>query len=127
LETNITYAIIPSSLSFYIPLVIMTIVYSQIYVVAKRQANAIAQLNIHSQNYVQDKENTEAYLKKLNAKGDNQKLINQIMCENNNYSKSPNHKTEKGLTGFFKSLKNIEKKRTRDKKAIKTLGIIMGL
>ena len=127
LETNITYAIISSSLSFYIPLVIMTIVYSQIYVVAKRQAKAIAQLNIHSHNYVQDKENTEAYLKNLNAKGDNQKLINQIMCENNNYSKSSNNKTEKGLTGFFKSLKNIEKKRTRDKKAIKTLGIIMGL
>ena len=87
----------------------MTIVYSQIYVVAKRQAKAIAQLNIHSHNYVQDKENTEAYLKNLNAKGDNQKLINQIMCENNNYSKSSNNKTEKGLTGFFKSLKNIEK------------------
>lgn len=36
LDTNLPYAIISSSLSFYIPLIIMTVVYSQIYVIATR-------------------------------------------------------------------------------------------
>jgi hypothetical protein len=65
LKANISYAIISSSLSFYIPLVIMTIVYSQIYVVAKRQANAIAQLNIQSPTYAQENDSAEKYLIKL--------------------------------------------------------------
>merc|ERR1712127_1138394 len=67
LETNLQYAIISSSLSFYIPLLIMSIVYSQIYIVAKRQAKQIAQLDFNAHAaYRQDSQGTaEMYLKNL--------------------------------------------------------------
>lgn len=135
LEANIPYAIISSSLSFYIPLVIMTIVYLQIYIVARRQANAIAQLDIRSRFNTQ-----ESHASNLNngsttniANGgdilnDQQiKKINKILTENGE-SRGSDDKTDKKskFLKMIKQLKSIEKKKTKDTKAIKTLGIIMG-
>ena len=136
LEANIPYAIISSSLSFYIPLVIMTIVYLQIYIVARRQANAIAQLDIRSRFNAQ-----ESHTSNLNngsttniANGgdilnDQQiKKINKILTENGE-SRGSDDKTDKKskFLKMIKQLKSIERKKTKDTKAIKTLGIIMGL
>lgn len=136
LEANIPYAIISSSLSFYIPLVIMTIVYLQIYIVARRQANAIAQLDIRSRFNTQES-HTSNNLNNGSATNianggdilnDQQiKKINKILTENGE-SRGSDDKTDKKskFLKMIKQLKSIERKKTKDTKAIKTLGIIMG-
>lgn len=113
----------------------MTIVYLQIYIVARRQANAIAQLDIRSRFNTQ-----ESHASNLNngsttniANGgdilnDQQiKKINKILTENGE-SRGSDDKTDKKskFLKMIKQLKSIEKKKTKDTKAIKTLGIIMG-
>lgn len=51
IEANRVYAIISSSLSFWIPLVVMALLYIRIYIVAKRQAHAMAKLtNMQNQH-----------------------------------------------------------------------------
>ncbi len=126
LQTNVAFALISSSLSFYIPLVIMIGVYFRIYVIAKRQAKSIAQIQYHatinnkttSRNNL-NQPNTEELL--------NSKEINQILIQNGECRVSDD-KIDKSsrVVKLLKSLKNIEKKRTRDTKAVKTVGIIMG-
>jgi len=127
LQTNVAFALISSSLSFYIPLVIMITVYFRIYIIAKRQAKSIAQIQYHatinnkstsSRNNL-NQPNTEELL--------NSKEINQILIQNGECRVSDDKIDKTGrITKLLKSLKNIEKKRTRDTKAVKTVGIIMG-
>jgi hypothetical protein len=161
IEANIPYAIISSSLSFWIPLVIMTIVYIQIYIVARRQQNAIAQLDIRSRGFVVNQEtaagdstNALSQMLKQNSKkgkstknengsgggggGGNSILseqemmkINKILTDENANDANKNQDELKAdkktkLNKVVKQLKSIERKRTKDTKAIKTLGIIMG-
>lgn len=59
----------------------------------------------------------------MTGKDNNGLLINQLLQE------SDITKTDKktGFAGLIKSLKKIENRRTKEKKAIKTLGIIMGI
>ena len=153
IEANIPYAIISSSLSFWIPLVIMTIVYIQIYIVARRQQNAIAQLDIRSRGFVhQESSDANALsqmLKQQTTNGGSKKSqkkensgnnilneqemmkINKILTDETNNDESKNQDELKAdkkskLNKVVKQLKSIERKRTKDTKAIKTLGIIMG-
>ncbi len=102
----------------------MTVVYSQIYVIAKRQAKQIAQLDIKSTAYVRE-DQAEQYLKNVVSKTEDNKnnLINELLS---NQSGNNRNFGEGKMTALFKSLKKIDKKATKDKKAIKTLGIIMG-
>lgn len=126
LQANVAFALLSSSLSFYIPLIIMIAVYFRIYVVAKRQAKSIAQIQFHSRNYnnsntiTNDTKNPDEIL--------NDKEINQILKQNGECKTTDdrNDKTSR-IVKVLKSLKNIEKKRTRDTKAVKTVGIIMGI
>jgi hypothetical protein len=124
MDVNVPYAIISSSLSFYIPLVIMTIVYSQIYVVAKRQAKQIAQLGFNSTVYTRD-DQAEQYLQNVvSSTNDNKNMLINELLSNENCNRRNTDETK--MSGLVKSLKKIDKKATKDKKAIKTLGIIMG-
>ena len=150
IEANIPYAIISSSLSFWIPLVIMTIVYIQIYIVAKRQQNAIAQLDIRAGHFQQQTSETNTIdmlmqssskKRKRNKSGrgdmgggsilNEQEImkINKILTENDETAKNGDDTKADKKSKFLKvvkQLKSIERKRTKDTKAIKTLGIIMG-
>ena len=144
IEANVTYAIISSSLSFWIPFVLMTIVYIQIYIVAKRQAKAISQIYIHRRNSCQQVETSMPNLNAVPSHSDSvnniltidadisrdkMKHINQILTENGEYRSSDCSNSTDRKSRFLKiisQLKTIEKKRTKDTKAVKTLGIIMG-
>ena len=145
IEANIPYALISSSLSFWIPLVIMTIVYIQIYIVARRQQNAIAQLDIRSRGFQQQTSDPNTLSLMLNKSAKKSKKtqkengnilneqemmkINEILSENDETNKNVDDlKADKKskLNKVVKQLKSIERKRTKDTKAIKTLGIIMG-
>jgi hypothetical protein len=169
IEANVIYAIISSSLSFYIPFFLMGIVYLQIFIVAKRQAKAIAQIDMHTRNLSHDSsaQNLAINLQSSSShnnlivncndmrKNSNQNNINGGVANNNNNTnrnssdllndrqmkrinkilnengetRSIDEKTDK-KSRFLKiisQLKTIERKRTKDTKAIKTLGIIMGM
>lgn len=127
LEVNVVYAIISSSLSFYIPLVIMIAVYYKIYVVAKQQAKLIGQIQLHSNNPDEDTEML------------NNKEIKQILIQNGGVGGSSSSNSKMATTTLvdvdktsrilklIKSLRNLEKKSSRDTKAVKTIGIIMGI
>jgi hypothetical protein len=126
LEVNVVYAIISSSLSFYIPLVIMIAVYYKIYVVAKQQAKLIGQIQLHSNN----PDDAEIL---------NDKEINRILIQNGGIGESSRSNSKMTSTmlvdvdktsrilKLLKSLRNLEKKSSRDTKAVKTIGIIMGI
>lgn len=91
--------------------------------ISKRQAKQIAQLDLRLPTYQDEKSSPEEYLKDCVAtKNQKNNLINELLEENKD------NKVEKSIrfNGLVKSLKKIEKKQTKDKKAIKTLGIIMG-
>jgi hypothetical protein len=167
LEANVYYAIISSCTSFYIPLIIMSIVYVQIYIVARRQANAIAEIELRSKNLTEASMssrnlnhshyvsgsiisnnmftpgnnnrnsrilNVKNSIISNNSNNNNnnndalEKEINEILKENGELTNAqlnePNRRTR--LQRIIRSLKTIERKRTKDTKAIKTLGIIMG-
>jgi len=123
LEVNVVYAIISSSLSFYIPLVIMIAVYYKIYVVAKQQAKLIGRIQLHSSNPDDDVEIL------------NNKEIKQILIQNESSSSNSKMATTalvdvdktSRILKLIKSLRNLEKKSSRDTKAVKTIGIIMGI
>lgn len=99
LEANIPYAIVSSSLSFYIPFIIMIIVYVQIYIVARKQANAIAEIDLQARRH------SESTLVNLNRF---------------------NNSSENTIELAKKKPKKPRQRRTKDTKAIRTLGIIMG-
>lgn len=130
LQANIAFSLISSSLSFYIPLIIMIAVYFRIYIVAKRQAKSIAQIQFNSRYYSNTNHHSSASINN-NTNPDeilNDKEINQILLQNGEYKASSEDKSDKSsrIVIVLKSLKNIEKKRTQDNKAVKTVGIIMG-
>jgi hypothetical protein len=125
LEANIIYAILSSSLSFYIPFIVMTIVYMKIYIVARRQGNAIAKLEIHKKKL----NNTDSHGNAANAEFNEQEVskIKEILKQTGDKPKINEKGDKKGrFQKLIKQLKTIEKKRTKDTKAIRTLGIIMG-
>nr|QVK45755.1 G protein-coupled receptor [Proales similis] len=113
LEANLPYAIISSSLSFYIPFIIMAIVYYKIYVVARRQADAIAQLNVNSR--VPSSVNL------------NRVLNEETISQEKKASISEKSQSRSRLSRAIEQLRVIERRKTKDTKAIKTLGIIMGI
>lgn len=65
IEANLPYAIVSSSLSFYIPLILMIIVYAKIFVVARKQAQAIAETDYH--HYYNHRKSEELQLNSLNT------------------------------------------------------------
>ena len=128
LEANVPFALISSSLSFYIPLIIMITVYFRIYIVAKRQAKSIAQIQFHSRNFKNQNHNNSNNVNTKNTDEIlNDKEIKQILIQNGE-CRATDDKIDKTsrILKLIKSLRNIEKKRTRDTKAVKTVGIIMG-
>lgn len=128
LEANVPFALISSSLSFYIPLIIMITVYFRIYIVAKRQAKSIAQIQFHSRNFKNQNQNNSNNVHTKNTDEIlNDKEIKQILIQNGE-CRATDDKIDKTsrILKLIKSLRNIEKKRTRDTKAVKTVGIIMG-
>jgi len=132
LEANIVYAILSSSLSFYIPFIVMTIVYMKIYIVARRQANAIAKLDIHKKrlNNNNNNNNSSTHANMTNNNELNEQevsKIKEILKQTGDKPKLNDKGDKKGrFLKLIKQLKTIEKKRTKDTKAIRTLGIIMG-
>lgn len=78
----------------------------------KRQAKEIAKLDFQPMNHVHHEPqspNGDDYMKKKESIVSDAKIESKMQ-----------------LIGMVKSIKKIEKKRSKDKKAIKTLGIIMG-
>ena len=149
LEANIPYSIISSSLSFFIPVLVMSVLYLQIYRVARRQAKAIARINISSRKMT--REASSAGLPHVTTTGSmkdtlanaassaasahtchkDQKMLNQLLISTNDLNAMKRGSTsiedKKGrFVKLMKQLKVIEKKRNNDTKAIKTLLIIMG-
>ncbi|CAF0711474.1 unnamed protein product [Brachionus calyciflorus] len=140
LEANTTYAILSSSLSFFIPLVIMTCVYLRIFFIAKKQANAIAQIDLRAKNIL----NNSNFLNNNNNNNNNQNessnainntndllndsTIKKLLNESDDHRGSDDKTDKKSrFLKLLKQIKVIEKKRSMDTKAIKTLGIIMGI
>jgi hypothetical protein len=120
IEANLPYAIVSSSLSFYIPLILMTIVYAQIYVVARRQAKAIAETDYHHYNYSSNNRKSDEL--SLNLNNNSAHLVKSYSCN----TIENNVETNKRLLKI-KQNEAKRKRRTKDTKAIKTLGIIMGM
>ena len=81
----------------------------------RRQAKEIAKLDYQPANYQSNEQETDDFQKK------NGSVISELMKAEN--------KIESKMQFIFhvKSQKKIEKRRSKDKKAIKTLGIIMGI
>lgn len=135
LEANVTYSIISSSLSFFIPLIVMTIVYIQIYIVARRQSKAIERtIGGGKRHFSNDTTNSYMLNNNQNATETTNdqsiyKFSKLFSNNNNNTNSSISTNTDDKKSRFLKlikQLKIIEKKKSKDTKAIKTLGIIMG-
>ncbi|XP_044133856.1 alpha-1B adrenergic receptor [Bufo gargarizans] len=105
ITTETFYAIVSSLVSFYIPLTIILVMYCRVYVVAKRITK-----------------NLEAGVMK--EKMDSKELTLRIHCRNMN-DVSSNSKGKNQQTRSSLSLKLL--KFSREKKAAKTLGIVVGL
>ncbi|XP_063303849.1 alpha-1B adrenergic receptor [Pelobates fuscus] len=106
ITTEMFYAIFSSLGSFYIPLIVILVMYCRVYVVAKRITK-----------------NLEAGVMK--ERMDSKELTLRIHCKNmqedsHNSSKAKNHQPRSSL-----SLKLL--KFSREKKAAKTLGIVVGM
>ena len=81
-------------------------------------------MDFHSQEVPHDQ--AEQYLKQYqtnNKKDQKTGILIDELLQNDEGSKMDK---KMRFVGLVKSIKKIEKKRTKDKKAIKTLGIIMG-
>lgn len=126
IEANIPYAIISSSLSFYIPFVLMTVVYIQIYIVAKRQAKAIAHLDVHTRNLSHDSQNLNSNSTNNLANGRNLS-VGENECKSVLEERANLNKDKSKFLKMISNMKKKERKKTKDTKAIKTLGIIMGI
>jgi hypothetical protein len=114
MEANLPYAIVSSSLSFYIPLILMTIVYIQIYIVARRQAHAIAEIAYNQRKHANNARNPHDET----ALNNNHALAKTYSC----MTIDANEVNFKLIDSRSKS-----RRRTKDTKAIRTLGIIMGI
>jgi hypothetical protein len=137
IEANIPYAIISSSLSFYIPFVLMTIVYIQIYIVAKRQAKAIAQIDMHTRNLSHDSGQGQVLPQAASSnnltgngctsgEGVKQRGNKSVTTDSGDSANGGGGGKKNRFLRILGQIKTIERKRTKDTKAIKTLGIIMG-
>ncbi|XP_068134416.1 alpha-1B adrenergic receptor [Hyperolius riggenbachi] len=108
ITTEPFYAIFSSMGSFYIPLIVILVMYCRVYVVAKRITK-----------------NLEAGVMKEKADSkDAKELTLRIHCKNMQDG-SPNSKTKNQQPRSSLSLKLL--KFSREKKAAKTLGIVVGL
>ncbi|XP_075066271.1 alpha-1B adrenergic receptor [Mixophyes fleayi] len=105
ITTEPFYAIFSSLGSFYIPLTVILVMYCRVYVVAKRITK-----------------NLEAGVMK--ERMDSKELTLRIHCRNMNEG-SPNSKAKSQQTRSSLSLRLL--KFSREKKAAKTLGIVVGL
>ncbi|XP_066446578.1 alpha-1B adrenergic receptor [Eleutherodactylus coqui] len=105
ITTEPFYAIFSSLTSFYIPLIVILVMYCRVYVVAKRITK-----------------NLEAGVMK--ERMDSKELTLRIHCRNMNDG-SPNSKSKNQQPRSSLSLKLL--KFSREKKAAKTLGIVVGL
>ncbi|XP_018413353.1 PREDICTED: alpha-1B adrenergic receptor [Nanorana parkeri] len=105
ITTEPFYAIFSSLGSFYIPLIVILVMYCRVYVVAKRITK-----------------NLEAGVMK--ERMDSKELTLRIHCRNM-HDRMPNSKTKNQQTRSSLSLKLL--KFSREKKAAKTLGIVVGL
>ncbi|CAN2387346.1 alpha-1B adrenergic receptor [Pristimantis euphronides] len=105
ITTETFYAIFSSLTSFYIPLIVILVMYCRVYVVAKRITK-----------------NLEAGVMK--ERTDSKELTLRIHCRNMNNG-SPNSKSKDQQPCSSLSLKLL--KFSREKKAAKTLGIVVGL
>ena len=128
IEANLPYAIVSSSLSFYIPLILMTIVYAQIFVVARRQASLIAETDYY--HYYVNSNNNSCTVMGGHRKSEdlNSRVCSNLVTSNKSYS-CTNIETTAAASRRLQNEKQNEikrKRRTKDTKAIKTLGIIMG-
>ena len=82
IEANLPYAIVSSSLSFWIPLILMIIVYVKIFVVARKQAQAIEKTDYHYY-YNNHRKSEELQLNSLNNNNNNTLLNNKsYSCSN---------------------------------------------
>lgn len=105
ITTEPFYAIFSSLSSFYIPLIVILVMYCRVYVVAKRITK-----------------NLEAGVMKESM--DSKELTLRIHCRNMNDG-SPNSKSKNQQPRSSLSLRLL--KFSREKKAAKTLGIVVGL
>ncbi|KAM5171429.1 alpha-1B adrenergic receptor [Mantella aurantiaca] len=105
ITTEPFYAIFSSMSSFYIPLIVILVMYCRVYVVAKRITK-----------------NLEAGVMK--ERMDSKELTLRIHCKNM-HDGVPNSKTKNQHARSSLSLKLL--KFSREKKAAKTLGIVVGL
>ncbi|XP_075715988.1 alpha-1B adrenergic receptor [Rhinoderma darwinii] len=105
ITTEPFYAIFSSLTSFYIPLIVILVMYCRVYVVAKRITK-----------------NLEAGVMK--ERMDSKELTLRIHCRNMNDG-SPNSKSNNQQPRSSLALKIL--KFSREKKAAKTLGIVVGL
>lgn len=105
IEANMPYALVSSSLSFWIPLTLMTIVYIQIYIVARRQQNAIAQLDIRSRGF--NRHESDAQM--LNM------IIAQAQAGNNPKGTSSNSNTTTNREDYGFNILNAEEKKKINK------------
>ncbi|KAG1974096.1 adrenoceptor beta 3a [Pimephales promelas] len=104
-DTNMAFAIFSSGISFYIPLLIMIFVYARVFLVATRQVQLIGNNRLRFQNEC---------------------IGNQVHGNNNLPSMCNN---VGGMTARRKSSRRRPSKLTavKEHKALKTLGIIMGI
>jgi uncharacterized membrane protein len=82
IEANLPYAIVSSSLSFWIPLILMIIVYVKIFAVARKQAQAIEKTDYHYY-YNNHRKSEELQLNSLNNNTLNNKSYSCSNIDNN--------------------------------------------
>ncbi|XP_056102644.1 adrenoceptor beta 3a [Rhinichthys klamathensis goyatoka] len=108
-DTNMTFAIISSVVSFYIPLLIMIFVYARVFLIATRQVQLIGNNRLRFQNECTGNQ------------------VQTAIQGNNNLPSMCNNVG--GMTARRKSSRRRPSRLTavKEHKALKTLGIIMGI
>jgi octopamine/tyramine receptor len=151
IEANVTYAIISSSLSFYLPLVFMSIVYVRIFFAARRQVSKLNEMHRHTNRFSRDINSARISQSSdqpdIDYKLNNSRRMSYLRPDS--IMEQPRMSTTSSSTGAdISSIKKASKMSTRnrsksvvrlinifrieerriskDNKAIKTLGIIMG-
>ncbi|CAH8564076.1 unnamed protein product [Heterobilharzia americana] len=136
-NVNPYYATISSSISFWIPSIIMVVVYIRIFIEARRQERKIAQLQIHSHQHSNNNNNngntvdkqTYITIKPLNIfkrrrKSTEKLCINPCMNKQSKYSTDYLNSTRNLY--IIEEKFNAQIKMKHESKAARTLGIVMG-